>query len=507
MISEPYVRRLAALVTGAFLTLSFAPVQWWPLAILCPAVLMLMWHGAKPREAAWLGFCFNFGTFAAGTYWLYTGLHTMGGAPVWIAAGLMLGLTCIMALYHAALGYIVARWLPASGALRWLVAMPAAWLFIEWWRGWFLSGFMWLSLGYSQTDTWLAGFAPIMGVYGISALLLVSAGALVALALGNRRMRAIAAAVVVLPWVVGASLAQVEWTKPSGKPVGVAIVQGAIPQDEKWLKENEPKTLGIYRALAESAFGTPLIVFPEAALPPIANEIVPYIRSLYGDATRKGSSIVVGILRGTFDERAGDYTEYYNSVLALDRKVPQVQWYDKNHLVPFAEFFPVPDFVRSWMKLMTLPYTDFTRGAVVQPPLRAAGLSLSASICYEDGYGSAQLPVLSNADALVNVTNDAWFGHGSARHQHFQIARMRAIEAQRFMLRAGNDGISAVIGPRGEVVAVAPGFQRYVLRSQVTPRIGIPPYARVGNWLVISLATLGLALGIWRARQRRRLPS
>ncbi len=255
------------------------------------------------------------------------------------------------------------------------------------------------------------------------------------------------------------------------------------------------------------AFGTPLIVFPEAALPPIANEIVPYIRSLYGDATRKGSSIVVGILRGTFDERAGDYTEYYNSVLALDRKVPQVQWYDKNHLVPFAEFFPVPDFVRSWMKLMTLPYTDFTRGAVVQPPLRAAGLSLSASICYEDGYGSAQLPVLSNADALVNVTNDAWFGHGSARHQHFQIARMRAIEAQRFMLRAGNDGISAVIGPRGEVVAVAPGFQRYVLRSQVTPRIGIPPYARVGNWLVISLATLGLALGIWRARQRRRLPS
>ena len=504
LISEPYVRRLAALITGAFLTLSFAPVQWWPLAILCPAGLMFMWHGAKPREAAWLGFCFNFGTFAAGTYWLYTGLHTMGGAPVWIAAGLMLGLTSIMAVYHAALGYLVARWLPPSGALRWLVAMPAAWLFIEWWRGWFLSGFMWLSLGYSQTDTWLARFAPIMGVYGISALLLVSAGALVALALGNMRVRAIAAAVVVLPWVVGASLAHVEWTKPSGKPVGVAIVQGAIPQDEKWLKENESKTLGIYRELAESAFGTPLIVFPEASLPPIANEIVPYISSLYGDATRKGSSIVVGILRGTFDEGAGDYTEYYNSVLALDRKVPQVQWYDKNHLVPFAEFFPVPDFVRSWMKLMTLPYTDFTRGAVVQPPLRAAGLSLSASICYEDGYGSAQLPVLTNADALVNVTNDAWFGHGSARHQHFQIARMRAIEAQRFMLRAGNDGISAVIGPRGEVVAVAPGFQRYVLRSQVTPRTGIPPYARSGNWLVICLATLGLALGIWRARQRRR---
>jgi apolipoprotein N-acyltransferase len=208
----------------------------------------------------------------------------------------------------------------------------------------------------------------------------------------------------------------------------------------------------------------------------------------------------MGILRAD-----DEYVNYYNSVLALDRKVPEVQWYDKNHLVPFAEFFPVPAFVRSWLRLMSLPYSDFTRGNPVQPPLRAGGLHLSASICYEDGYGSAQLPSLADADSLVNVTNDAWFGHGSARHQHFQIARMRAIEAQRYMLRAANDGISAVIGPHGEVVAEAPGFQRYVLRAQVTPRVGLPPSARFGNWLVISLASLGIAAGVWRARRGRRI--
>jgi apolipoprotein N-acyltransferase len=129
-----------------------------------------LWQDAAPREAAWRGFWFNAGTFAAGTYWLYTSIHIFGEAPLWVAFGLMAGLVSIMGLYHAALGYGVARWLPKSGALRWLVGLPAAWLLVEWWRGWFLTGFAWLSLGYSQSDTWLAGFAPVVGVYGMSSL-------------------------------------------------------------------------------------------------------------------------------------------------------------------------------------------------------------------------------------------------------------------------------------------------------------------------------------------------
>ena len=479
-----YVIRLVAFGAGALVALSFAPLQWWLLAIACPAVLMLLWEAATPRQAAWLGFWFNFGTFTVGTYWLYTGLHVMGGAPAWIALGLMLGLTSIMGLYHAGLGYAIARWMPATGASRWLVGMPAAWLFIEWWRGWFLSGFAWLSLGYSQTDTALAHFAPVIGVYGISAILLLSAGALVALIRGSMRTRVIAAAVIVLPWAVAPVLGPIEWTQASGKPVAVAIAQGAIPQEQKWLETNYESTLNLYRKLAESGFGTPLIVFPEASLPQLANEIVPYLRSLYRDASSRGSAVVLGILRMDEQER------YYNSVLALG---DNVQWYDKDHLVPFAEFFPVPSFVRSWLRLMSLPYSDFTRGGEVQAPLKAAGLKLATTICYEDGYGSAQLPVLKEADTLVNVTNDAWFGHGSARHQHFQIARMRAMEAQRYMLRAANDGISAVIGPRGEIMARAPDFKRFVLHSSVTPRSGLPPYARTGNWLIISLATLAIA--------------
>ena len=155
-------RALLALVAGALLAAAFAPLNLWPLAVLAPALLMWLWQGATPREAARLGFWFSFATFAAGTYWLYTSIHGFGGAPVWLALVLMLGLVCIMGLYHAGLGYAAARWLPADGNVRWLVALPAAWLLMEWWRGWFLSGFSWLSLGYSQTDTWLAGFAPLL---------------------------------------------------------------------------------------------------------------------------------------------------------------------------------------------------------------------------------------------------------------------------------------------------------------------------------------------------------
>jgi apolipoprotein N-acyltransferase len=503
--ATPWVRALLALGAGAALAAAFAPLGCWPLAVLCPALLMWLWQGAAPREAARLGFLFNAGTFLAGTYWLLISLPT-GGAPVWLALFLLLALSAIMALYHAALGFACARWLPAQGALRYLVGLPAAWLLVEWWRGWFLSGFSWLSLGYSQTDSPLAGLAPVLGVYGLSAALLVSAGAVTALALGTRGVRIAAAVVLIVPWVAGASLRGTSWTHPAGAAVSVAIVQGAIPQDEKWLDENKDTTLALYKKLTEEALGNALIVWPESAPAATANDIVPYITEVYAEAHARGSALVMGVLRAEGGVADSDPVRYYNSVLALDQGQ---SWYDKHHLVPFAEFFPVPSFIRSWMRLASLPYSDFTPGPDYQPPLLAAHLKLGTTVCYEDAYGSSMLEPLrrGGADALVNVTNDAWFGHSSARHQHLQISRMRALEEGRYLIRAANDGISAIIGPHGEVVARAPEFRPAVLVSQVTPLAGLTPYARVGNWPVLGLAALALACALvvrndrlWRTR-------
>jgi apolipoprotein N-acyltransferase len=289
------------------------------------------------------------------------------------------------------------------------------------------------------------------------------------------------------------ALSHIEWTHESGKPVTVAILQGAIPQDLKWQESNRDTTLQLYRSLTREALGAALIVWPEAAAPDYDYNLNEYLRGLYSEAHARGSSLMLGVLHASV---AGDAPmKFYNSVLSMGESV---NWYSKDHLVPFAEFFPVPSFVRSWLRLKNLPSEDFTRGGADQPPLPAAGLKLAMTICYEDAYGSSQRNVLRAADTLVNVTNDAWFGHSTARHQHFQIARMRAIEAGRYMIRAANDGISAVIGPHGEVVARAPEFKQYVLRATVTPRTGLPPYVFVGNWLVVSASILGFAIAVRR---------
>ena len=498
ILSSTLARRGIAAVAGALVACSFAPLDWWPLAVLCPAVLMWLWQGVTPREGAWLGFWFNAGTFAAGTYWLYISIRIFGEAPLAVAFLLMVGLIVIMGLYHAALGYAVTRWLPASGAVRWFLSVPAAWLLIEWWRGWFLSGFSWLSLGYSQTDTWLASFAPVAGVYGISAVLLLSAGGLTGLICGTTRVRIAGAALFVLPWVAGFGLERVEWTRPSGAPVSVAVIQGSISQEQKWLDSNQDNILKLYQQLTEKVLGTQLIVWPESAVPDLANNQLPYIETLYRETRARHSGLVFGILR-----KSDDSDNYYNSILSLDKTIT---WYDKNHLVPFAEFFPVPHFVRTWLRLMSLPYEDFTRGGDDQPPLPVAGVNLGATICYEDAYGNAMIGVLRKADALVNVTNDAWFGHSTARYQHFQIARMRALEAGRYLIRAANNGVTGVIGPHGEVVARAPEFEAYTLMSSITPRTGLTPYARVGNWLIVILATLALAYGLWMRKSYGRRP-
>ncbi len=506
---------LVALLAGAALSLAFAPFNLLPLAVIAPAVLFSLWGGAaskkvaspdrstvservvSPGRAASLGFAFGCGTFAAGTYWLYVSVHGFGKAPLWLALALMLGLVALMACYSALLGYVAARFFPQHGAVRWLIALPAGWVLLEWVRGWFLSGFGWLSLGYSQTGTWLAGWAPLGGVYTISLIVAFTAGALAFWwTEGERKKSRVwqALFVLTLPWFAGLALGRIEWTRASGAPVGVAIIQGAIPQDQKWLAENRDNSLHTYRDLTFSALGTPLIVWPEAAAPELANNIVPYLGELARSAEAAGSSLLLGLIRAEPAE-SGDRPRYFNSILAFDK---EITWYDKHHLVPFGEFFPVPEAVRRWMRLMNLPYADFSRGAATQPPLQVGGLALSASICYEDAYASSQIASVRASTALVNVTNDAWFGRSTARHQHLQISQMRALESQRYLIRAANDGISAVIGPRGEFVARAPEFQQAVLLSAIVPRTGTSPYLRFGNVPLLILLVIALLAAVLR---------
>lgn len=483
------------------LSLAFAPFGIWPLAILVPALLFYLWRGVTPARAAVLGFAFGVGCFTAGTYWLYISIVGFGQAPVWLAIVLMLALVAVMALYSALLGYLAARFLPADRPWASLLALPAGWVLLEWIRGWFLSGFGWLSLGYAHTDNWLAGFAPIGGVYLLSWLTALLSMALLIVMQGSRRSRWAALAILLLPWPIGAALDRLEWTRMAGAPVRVAIVQGAVPQDRKWQEDNREATLQLYRDLTIDALGTPLVVWPEAALPELANRLVPFLGALGSAARSAQTDLLLGLIRAEptqLDEQGNP--AIFNSLLSLGETV---HWYDKQHLVPFGEFFPVPPFVRRWMRLMSLPYSDFTAGVSNQPPLKAGGLVLAASICYEDAYPTSGHRAVRQSTALVNVTNDAWFGRSTARFQHLQISRLRAIESRRFLLRAANDGVSAIIGPRGELLATAPEYQSAVLRGEVEPRTGAPPYVVVGNLPVLLAALLSLLLGLFAVRTGR----
>jgi len=489
-------RLAAAFAVGAALNLAFAPFAWWPLGILAPAVLFVLIRGLPPRRAAWAGAAFGAGLFAFGTYWLYTCLHVFGLVPLWLTVLLQAALVAGMSTFSAALCYLANRfWLKPGTARDWLV-LPALWVLLEWLRGWVLTGFPWLSLGYAFIDSPLSGFAPWLGVYGVTWAAAYGAAALNGAFATKQTVahRVIALVALAALFTIPLLADRHPWTHAVGAPLPVAAVQGAVSQDQKWQLKNRDATLARYTALTEQAWGARLIVWPEAALPVLASSIPDYLAALRTAGDAHHAQFAIGLVNFL-----PDTGQYFNGLLVMG---PQGDtWYYKRHLVPFGEYFPVPAFVRAWMRLMSLPYDDISAGSAHQPVLRAAGQTLGATICYEDAFGSEQLGVLRDATLLINVTNNAWFGDSTAPHQHLQISRMRALEAGRYLLRATNDGITAAIDSQGKVVARLPQFQEAVMRANVQPMTGLTPYARFGNYPVVVGALGALMAAGWLRRR------
>ena len=485
-----------AFTAGACLNFAFAPFGEWPLAVLAPATLFALINGLPSRRAGWMGAAFGVGLFGFGTYWLYTCLHVFGLVPIWLTLVLQAALIGLMTTYYAALCYLANRfWLKSNVIRTWLV-LPALWVLLEWLRGWAWTGFPWLSLGYALIDSPLKGWAPVFGVYGVTWVAALLAAALNFLLIPGLSIsrRCIALGGMSLLFLIPSVLNKHDWTRAVGASIPIAAVQGAVPQDQKWQAKNLEDTMVRYSRLTIEAWGARLIVWPESALPITADEIREYLQRLQQEGRAHGADFAIGLVNY---EPATH--RFYNGLLVLSDSGGG--WYFKRHLVPFGEYFPVPSFVRSWMRLLSLPYEQITAGDDHQPNLSAAGQKLGLTICYEDAFGSQQLKILRDATLLVNVTNNAWYGDSTAPHQHLQIARMRASEAGRYLVRSANDGITAVIGPKGDIVARLPQFQEAVLHAAVQPMTGLTPYARVGNYPIVIGASLLLMLAAWRRWQ------
>ncbi len=484
------LRSLGALASGASLTFAFSPFGLWPLAILSPAALMLLVRGRTPRRAAVIGWCYGLGMFGAGVWWIQVSVHQFGVPHYWfsitVTALFVAGMACYPALFAWALNRLPAR----NEAWRSIVVGPPLWVMVELVRATLFTGFPWLSLGYSQIDSSLAGYAPLIGVYGCSLIVVSIAGGLAWAVVTSSHQRVAIAAAVAASFALGAGFMRVNWTEALPARLEVALIQGAVPQAIKWASEVRGPSLELYRSLTEPHWDADIVIWPETAIAAFPFEVPETIESLRIQADETDTDLLVGMLRGKPWTGA-----YYNAVVNLGTAAGH---YDKRHLVPFGEFFPFKSLMRDLSSLLSIPMSDFTEGSASQPALSVAGHRAGVSICYEVAFPGEIAESLPEAAFLVNVSNDAWFGDTIAPHQHLEIARMRALETGRYLLRGTNSGITAIIDHRGTIVAQSPPFEPNSVRAAFHPRTGATPYTRYGDMpllVILGLSALTVAIG------------
>ena len=477
---------LAALFGGAVLPFAFAPYGYYPLAIICLAVMFYLWQTSTPRLAVIAGYCFGLGMFAHGIWWIQISVHQFGLPLYSFSIAVTAGFVIIMSLYPALAAWLWHRCAVGPPALRLLLAAPVAWVVTEWLRGWVLSGFPWLLVGYAQTDSPLAALAPVLGVHGVSLITAVLAGACTVLVTGTRVSRFAALGIFGIVAIGLATLDRIEWTRGAGQVLPVALVQGAIPQAIKWRREYRQPSIDLYTELSQAHWGKPLVVWPETAIPAFAAEVPETLEALGRLARDNDTTLLAGIARAD----PLDNTRYFNSVVQLGATNA---YYDKRHLVPFGEYLPFDRWLRPLLDFLQIPMSNFSSGDPVQPPIVIDGHVVGVSICYEDAYATEIARALPAAGVLVNVSNDAWFGDSIAPHQHLQIARMRALEAGRYLLRATNTGISAIIDDRGRVVVRSGQFEPEVITADAVVRSGTTPAMMFPGWMIPG-AGLGLLL-------------
>lgn len=486
----PLAARLAlAFVAGAASVLAFAPFS---LGLLLPpalALLLLTWrHAAGAAGAAALGYAYGLGLMGFGVFWLRISIAQFGGVPAPMAVTITLAFILFMAGFFALAGWLAWRLRPRNDT-AWLVAVvPGLWVLVEWLRGWFLTGFPWLSLGYSQIDTPLAGYGPVLGVFGMSLAVAISAGLLVLW----RRPAALAALVVL--WAGGHALSLVSWSRPAAEPFQVSLLQASVPQADKWRKSVRQPTLDWYLRATLVAADSRLVIWPETAVPAFRAEVEhSLLEPLHARLRAEGRDVVLGIVDGDADGA------YFNAMLSLG--VSGRDSYHKRHLVPFGEYLPLDRWTRPVLDFLEIPMSDFTAGGDREPVVTVAGQPVGINICYEDAYAKEVIRALPRATLLINASNDAWFGDSLAPHQHLEIARMRSLETSRYLLRATNTGVSAVIDERGKITSRSPQFVPAVLTETVQPLEGVTPFVRWGHAAVVALAALLVVVPLVVARR------
>lgn len=481
-------------ILGLSLVFAYAPFSQWYLTLLIPAVILNRIQNKPPKESAKLMGIFAFGWFGSGISWIHVSIDQFGGLPLIVSIGLMLLLCFYLALFPALAAYLTARFSVNKQLNLWL--LPSFWLICEYLRSVVLTGFPWLSLGYSQIDSPLANFAPIIGEVGITAVIIFINVSVVKIVIAIKQKHytklKLPTAVIFSLSLLCAILTKVNWVTPNGAETNVALVQGNIAQSIKWQPEQEWPTMLKYLDLTRTNYDADIIIWPESAIPAMEPTVQDYLTTVNRSALLNESAIITGIINYNFESK-----QYFNSLITLGKKQADDQIgyyynhsnrYSKNHLLPIGEFVPFQEWLRPLAPFFNLPMSSFSRGAYVQQNLIANGLHLLPLLCFEIAFPQQLAANLTNeTDLLLTVSNDAWFGHSHGPHQHMEIARMRALEFGRPLLRATNNGITAVVDHKGAFIARIPQFEEKVLKATVPLVSGKTPYSQWPKLILLMM--------------------
>ena len=477
-----------ALILGVCSVWGFAPYYLASLGLLGLVGLFYSWQRCGTRtQAVLIGWLYGMGLFGFGLHWLYISLHDVGGMPYGIAIITVALLCAFLALFPALAGAMSYWGRQHCPRHSWLV-MPLCWVGLEWIRGWIFTGLPWLVLGYSQVPhSPLVGYLPIIGIYGVSLLLALSASALCHLSLSKAVM------LVFSLWLGGWGAQHLNWTVPDSSSARVALLQGNIAQTIKWSEDTLNATLEDYMAMIERITDAQIIILPETAFPIVRSEI-PHIIQLRIQRylqQHPRTQLVIGMVEA-------QQGQYFNSLVDMRSG----QSYQKSHLVPFGEFIPFKILLGAvYRDVLHIPLHDLSAGATPPRAMPIGQMMVGMNICYEDIFGEEIIHTLPQANLLINASNDAWYGESFASAQHMQFSQARALETGRMVLRATNTGVTAVINTGGQLVAQAPLNTKSTLQATIQGYQGSTPYVDWGNGLFIVLECLGVAYLMWQRRR------
>lgn len=498
-----WLGHLIALLAGALTPLFLAPFNIWPLAFVSIGIIYLGLKELSLKQAIIRSWCYGFGAYIAGVSWIYVSIHTFGNAPVWLAAALTVAFCMSVAFFFVIPAIIWVKWFRADHTYFVdAFAFAGLWAIQEWFRGWFLTGFPWLYAGYSQLNAPLAGFAPIGGVWLISFLIALITVLLIKIYYFRQQKTKVItsiAIVVALP-IIGVLLNKIHWTTPIADKLPVTLIQGNIEQNQKWQESFYQEQLNLYwRLTKQYQQANSLVIWPENAIPFLKESVQSLLDStITTDLNSQQSTLITGLpIR---QANANGELRYYNGITVAGQGEGT---YLKQKLVPFGEYVPLEETLRGAIEFFNLPMSDFSRGSAEQPLLKVKDYQVAPFICYEVVYPDFVASLGATSNLLITISNDTWFGHSIGPKQHLQMAQMRALEADRWMARATNNGITAVIDNKGNIIKAIPSFQVGVLQQEVTLVTGKTPYQIWYSYLVLLISVLSLAIAFYVNRYQK----